>query len=160
MITHQEAVDNREEGIVAAGNRAGESWKDNAATMLSSYAVVIGKPFLIEDAADWAYGHGVSWPEDGRAWGAAVRLAQKQGTIRKCGYGEARTSNLNPKVLWESALAPVSAPPLLVLDSALRFMADLNGSNWLAGAGAGYADMRQRAKVLQSRLYRAVNGEE
>ena len=106
MISHQEAVTNREEGIAAAGNHAGESWKDRAATALGNYAVGIGKPFLIEDAADWAYGHGVSWPEDGRAWGAAVRLAQKQGLIRKCGYGEARTSNLSPKVLWQSALTP------------------------------------------------------
>ena len=39
-----------------------------------------------------------------------------------------------------------------LLKMALTFIADLNGSDWIKGIGAGEVDMRQRAKALQRAL--------
>lgn len=39
---------------------------------------------------------------------------------------------------------------------ALSFVADLNGSDWIKGEGAGESDMKQRAKALQQLLYNAT----
>lgn len=39
---------------------------------------------------------------------------------------------------------------------ALSFVADLNGSDWIKGEGAGELDMKQRAKSLQQLLYNAT----
>jgi len=47
--------------------------------------------------------------------------------------------------------------PEPLLKETLRFMADLNGSEWIKGNGSGEVDMRQRAKSLQKQLYQAVN---
>ena len=39
---------------------------------------------------------------------------------------------------------------------ALRFIADLNGCEWITGNGAGEVDMRQRAKGLHTKLANRV----
>jgi hypothetical protein len=44
-----------------------------------------------------------------------------------------------------------------VLARCLRFLADLNGANWIPGNGAGEVDMRQRAKALQELAFVALN---
>lgn len=41
-----------------------------------------------------------------------------------------------------------------VVNDSLRYFADLNGSAWIKGEGAGEMDMRQRAKSIQSKLYK------
>jgi len=38
------------------------------------------------------------------------------------------------------------------LERALRFIADLNGSEWIKGNGPGEIDMRQRSKALHKKL--------
>ncbi len=43
-----------------------------------------------------------------------------------------------------------------LLTKALRFIADLNGSDWIKGTGAGEVDMRQRSQALQHQLAAAV----
>lgn len=43
-----------------------------------------------------------------------------------------------------------------LLQRCLTFMADLNGSEWIAGNNAGSLDMKQRAKAIQSLLYQSV----
>ena len=41
-------------------------------------------------------------------------------------------------------------------ERALRFMADLNGCNWIAGNDPASVDMKQRAKALQVTLFSAL----
>jgi hypothetical protein len=60
----------------------------------------------------------------------------------------------------------VKATPTIVYDHncraeelvkyALRFIADLNGSEWIQGDGAGEVDMRQRATQLHEELSQHV----
>ena len=42
------------------------------------------------------------------------------------------------------------------LDRCVRFLADLNGCNWIPGDSAGCVDMRQRAKALQRTAFAAI----
>lgn len=104
-VTHEHAALRRDDGIERAGDHADREhleWRERAATLLEAYAdkQVRGKPFLIEDATQFAYDAGLPVPPDGRAWGAAVRLAKSKGFIVACGYRAAKSSNLSPKVLW------------------------------------------------------------
>lgn len=43
------------------------------------------------------------------------------------------------------------------LKTSLSYFADLNGSNWITDEGAGGLDMKQRAKAIQSVLYKLLN---
>ena len=98
------AAARRDLGIERAARGAGDPWTEHAASLIDAYAQQ-HLPFLIEDVAAWAYeNHYASPPADGRAWGAAARLAVRRGHIRQCGYRKAKTSNLSPKVLWERTL--------------------------------------------------------
>ena len=104
-VDHATAALRRDDGIERAGDHADrehEEWRVTAAKLLETYAEfqVRGKPFLIEDATTFAYGSGLPQPPDGRAWGAAARLAKSKGYIVACGYAPAKSSNLSPKVLW------------------------------------------------------------
>jgi hypothetical protein len=79
-------------------DRASDGWTEKAAMYLAIYAGW-AKPFLIEEAAA-KYPH---TPPDGRAWGAATRLASRRGWIRRVGYAPAASSNGSPKCLWAAA---------------------------------------------------------
>jgi hypothetical protein len=95
----------RDIGIERAGDHADrehEAWRDSAARLINAYACTHGD-FLVEDAAEYAYARSLPLPPDGRAWGAAVRLAKSRGYIVACGYRAAKSSNLSPKVLWRRA---------------------------------------------------------
>lgn len=43
---------------------------------------------------------------------------------------------------------------------AVRFLADINGSEWIKGNDAGAVDMRQRAVAAHAAAYRALNAAE
>jgi hypothetical protein len=58
--------------------------------------------FLTEDARAFAEGRGLQAPPDGRAWGAVMQRAARNGLMKKAGYAPAKSSNLSPKVLWEA----------------------------------------------------------
>jgi hypothetical protein len=45
---------------------------------------------------------------------------------------------------------------LEALNRATSYLADLNGCEWIKGEDAGSADMRQRAKALQSVCFSAI----
>jgi hypothetical protein len=79
-------------------DRASDGWTEKAAMYLASYAR-LGDRFLIEEATV-KYPH---TPPDGRAWGAATRLASRRGWIRRVGYAPAASSNGSPKCLWAAA---------------------------------------------------------
>jgi hypothetical protein len=98
----QMARDRAQTGSRRAGeraDRASDGWTEKAATYLGIYSGFGRKPFLIEEAAA-KYPH---TPPDGRAWGAATRLASRRGWIRRVGYAPAASSNGSPKCLWAAA---------------------------------------------------------
>lgn len=43
-----------------------------------------------------------------------------------------------------------------LMKEVLRFLADLNGCEWIKGDGPGEIDMRQRAKALQRLVFEAT----
>jgi hypothetical protein len=50
-----------------------------------------------------------------------------------------------------------AAPDMVeVIDRVTRYLADLNGSDWIKGDDAGSVDMRQRAKALQTLAFTAL----
>ncbi len=51
-----------------------------------------------------------------------------------------------------------AAPQLLeALEKMTRYLADLNGSEWIKGENTGAMDMRQRAKALQGIAFKATS---
>lgn len=97
----------RDVGINRAGDHADREhaqWRDTAAKLVLVYAEQQGsKPFLIEDAASYAYAHGLPRAREPRAWGSVVQLAKRRGYIVGAGYAAARTSNCSPKCAWRLA---------------------------------------------------------
>lgn len=73
---------------------------------------------------------------------------------------------VSPNQLWEgvadereqaNARLIAAAPDLAEqLDRCVRFLADLNGCDWIKGDDAGSVDMRNRAKALQSTARAAI----
>ena len=99
------AMERRDDGIARAARGAGNEWTRSAARYIAMFAgaVACGEAFLIEDVALRWRNDGREAPKDGRAWGAAARLARQGGYITRVGYGPAKTSNCSPKVLWKRA---------------------------------------------------------
>lgn len=102
-------ITRRDLGIARARQRAerecGDQWTHDAAVYLRDYARhTFGEPFLLEDARE-ASRPRLTQPQNGKAWGAAVQLACRQGWIQKAGYAPARSSNGSPKCLWKTASA-------------------------------------------------------
>jgi hypothetical protein len=61
--------------------------------------------------------------------------------------------NRTPEENRANARLIAAAPDMReALEAALSYIADLNGSEWIKGDHPAQADMRQRAKHLQSRL--------
>lgn len=92
------------EGSRRAGERADrkvDGWTERAASALREFSIwSSSEPFLVEEVA-YHMGYRVGVPPDGRAWGAATRLASQRGWIRKVGYAPAISSNGSPKCLWQ-----------------------------------------------------------
>jgi hypothetical protein len=76
--------------------RVNPEWADHAARAIRFHAKACRRRFLVEEVA---MGYRDP-PPDGRAWGAAVRLAQRNGWIRAAGYLPAQTSHRSPKTAW------------------------------------------------------------
>ena len=101
----QAAETRRDLGIERAGEHADRVralWRETAARLIRDYGRMACKPFLIEDVVPYAKRRGLEDPPDGRAWGAAAKLAKRSGYIEACGYAPANTSNRSPKVLWRA----------------------------------------------------------
>ena len=79
---------------------------------------------------------------------AARKTGFKDGYV--LGYKEAVSiigKGYNPAAMEERYKA---------LDKVVGYLADLNGSNWIGGIDTGSIDMRQRAKNLQSVVYKTL----
>lgn len=60
--------------------------------------------------------------------------------------------------LKANAVMIASAPEVRrMLGQCLRYLADLNGSEWIKGTDTGSVDMRQRAKALHRLVYEIVS---
>jgi len=102
----QTARARRDVGIARAGDHADlvrAQWRDTAAKLVLAFAEQCAKPFLTEDAAAFAYSHGLPQPVEPRAWGSVMQLAKRRGCIVSTGFALANSSNRSPKVLWRRA---------------------------------------------------------
>lgn len=91
----------RDLGITRAASRAhrhAPGWEDDAVEAVRRFALT-HETFIAEDArATIAIPDGV----DGRAFGAVMQRARREGLIRADGYAPANSSNRSPKVRWRS----------------------------------------------------------
>jgi len=58
-------------------------WCEAAGMWLAMYTNRHHGEFMSDDVASFAYAHGLPYPRDGRAWGAVMLKAQKDGLIEK-----------------------------------------------------------------------------
>jgi hypothetical protein len=103
-IDFSKAMEARDLGIERAvdhANREESEWSGQALGLLVAFATDCGRPFLIEEARQYAESKKLPPPPDARAWGAVTRRAAAKKRIRKVGFRAAASSNCSPKVLWE-----------------------------------------------------------
>lgn len=96
----------RDEGMQRAADNANahdSEWTGQALGMLIAFAVEVNRPFLIEEAREWAEAHELPPPPTAKAWGPVTKTAERKGRIRKCGAAPANSSNRSLKHLWEKA---------------------------------------------------------
>ena len=100
---------NLEEGKILAKknaelacNNAGNEWKELAYLALKEYSKV-SNTFMTEDVSKYAYGNGLPFPPDGRAWGSIIHKALKEKLIHKIGYSPKKTKHCHsqPISVWE-----------------------------------------------------------
>lgn len=99
------AMERADQGIASSGEHADaveSGWRFQALALLTTFAAQVGRPFVMEEARQWAEAHQLPPPPDGRAYGSVVRLARAKGRIRKVGYAPAASSNGSPKCQWLS----------------------------------------------------------
>jgi hypothetical protein len=102
QLTIEDAIARRDQGIARAGDHAGDRWKRSARGYLLEFLSSPRLEFLAEDVREFAEGRGIESPPDGRAWGAVMRSAQRDGLICAVGAARAKSSNLSYKVLWRA----------------------------------------------------------
>lgn len=105
MQTLEQATHAGQQGALAAAEHAeAESmgWTQQASILFMDYArdVVLGQPFLTEDARAYAESKGLPLPPDNRAWGFIAKAMREAGHITFAGYAPAKSSNGSPKNLW------------------------------------------------------------
>ena len=107
------AMEARDVGIQRSAdhaNRVESEWTGQALGMLRAYAAQIRRPFLIEEAREWAVGQKLPPPPDERAWGAVVKRAahRQKAFIQRTGMtARAASSNCSDKPLWVYCVAEV-----------------------------------------------------
>lgn len=91
----------RDLGVTRAANAAHRNapgWEDDALAAVRRFALT-HETFIAEDArATIAIPDGV----DGRAFGAVMQRARREGLVRADGFAPANSSNRSPKVRWRS----------------------------------------------------------
>ena len=99
---YSEAGARRDDGMQRAVEHADAVevfWSESAYSHLRDFCR-LQTSFLTEEAREFAESRGLTPPPDGRAWGAVIRRAAKDGLIQRIGYKPAKSSNLAPKCLW------------------------------------------------------------
>lgn len=96
-----EAELRRELGVSRAASRAhrhAPGWEDDAVSAVKRFAET-HESFIAEDVRETFH---TPAEIDGRAWGAVLQRARREGLIRADGYAPANSSNRSPKVRWRS----------------------------------------------------------
>ena len=103
-IDFDKAMEARDLGAQRAvdhANRVESEWSGQALGLLVAFAKQCGRPFLIEEARQYAEANGLPLPPDARSWGAVTRRAAAKRRIQKTGGASAAaTSNCSLKPLW------------------------------------------------------------
>lgn len=91
-----------EAGAAAALENAGKLWADEAYLAFCYYAK-LNPTFMTEDVREFAHGHGLPFPPDGRAWGGVINRAKRAGQIERVGYAPMKSPNCHsdPKTVWK-----------------------------------------------------------
>lgn len=74
----------RDAGIKRAVDHAEQvspGWQDRAITFIERYAARTIGQFFVEDIRIWAHANGLDEPPHARAWGGAIKAAQKLGLV-------------------------------------------------------------------------------
>jgi hypothetical protein len=88
----------------AKADRVLDDWTGRAVAWVRLFAARQGaRPWLVEEARQFAQDGGLQDPPDRRAWGQVVRILRADGEIRSVGTGAARSSHGSPKVRWVKA---------------------------------------------------------
>lgn len=93
-----------DDGIERASEHAkqvSQDWQTKAVGYVRLFALC-EPAFLAEDVREMAERDGFDAPPDGRAWGAVMRQAAREGIVVSAGYAPANSSNGSPKVKWRS----------------------------------------------------------
>jgi hypothetical protein len=102
--TKAAAAARRDDGMTRAVEHADAvepDWSTRAYVCLAEFCRERGAlTFLTEDVRAFALNRNLPPPPDGRAWGAVIQRAAREGLIVRMGYAAAKSSNLSPKVLW------------------------------------------------------------
>lgn len=88
------------EQAVQHANEVNKGWGEEAFEMIKRYPE---KKFMTESVAAWAYLHGLTRPPSGRAWGAVVMRAYREGYIKRIGYEPVANprAHSTPASVWE-----------------------------------------------------------
>jgi hypothetical protein len=95
----------RDDGMRRAvdhADRVAPQWSEQALDAVRAFSLTRDH-ITSEQVRQWAEKDGLSAPPDGRAWGAIMRRAAKEGLIRKIGWTTATDPKVhcNPVSLWE-----------------------------------------------------------
>jgi len=82
-------------------HRVDPLWQERAVRVVALYARY-HEHFQAEDVRDVAETTSMPLPPDGRAWGAVMKRAAKEGIVKADGYAPSNSSNKSPKVRWMS----------------------------------------------------------
>jgi hypothetical protein len=106
MIDCVLAENNKNVGILMSEEAAKDrcpGWSEQAYALLIEFKKSASKPFLAEEAREYAHAHGLPKPASERAWGAVIRRAAQAKEILFHGY--AKTSNplahRTPASVWQ-----------------------------------------------------------
>lgn len=98
------AARRRDRGMKRTADHANDwypGWVSEAVTFIRRYAEQ-HQEFLAEHARGWALLHGCPKPPNAKAWGPAMKQAEREGVVAHNGAGRAASSNLSFKVKWRS----------------------------------------------------------
>ncbi len=105
----------------------------------------------------WRYRQPLAAAMRGQAVRSLEVLTEGPNGIYKPYIADVRSLDADGNDNTEANARLIAAAPdlLAALGACLTYLADLNGSEWIAGDGPGEADMRQRAKGLQRAAFKA-----
>jgi hypothetical protein len=100
-----EAIQARDEGMKKAVDHADDvkpGWSQKAYELLLKFLSEQHGPFMAEDVRSFAAMVDFPLPPSGRAWGAVIVRASKNGLIKRSGYAPVKNvrAHMTPATLW------------------------------------------------------------